>query len=44
MEEQKYFGKEAYKEKYSYNKKEKSKGIIQKFFDLWRFSEDESYY
>ena len=29
---------------YFSKKKEKKKGILQKFFDLWRFSEDEDYY
>jgi hypothetical protein len=29
--------------KYYYDKKEKRKWIIQKFLDLWKFSEDEDY-
>jgi hypothetical protein len=27
-----------------FSKKEKKKGILQKFIDLWRFSKDEEYY
>jgi hypothetical protein len=29
---------------YFSKKKEKKKGIFQKFIDLWRFSKDEEYY
>jgi hypothetical protein len=37
MTKQKYYGKETYKEKYPYQKKEKNKGKLQQ-------SEDENWY
>ncbi len=44
MYESKYYDQNGCKENSSNEKKEKSRGIIQKFFDLWRFKEDEQYY
>ena len=45
MNEPEYIDDEQiYKKKSSDVKKQKRKGLIQKFFDLWHFSEDEDYF
>ena len=44
VDKSQYCTKEAIEERYYNKKKEKKKGIIQKFFELWQFAEDEEYY
>jgi len=44
MDEPEYYDEETMNEIYSEKEKESKKGLIQRFFDFWRFPKDEDYH